>query len=519
MNPESTSAGTTGAPEQGGAMPHGKTFSAWLEGWTPPEFPALEGDASADVVVVGGGITGVITAAHLQERGLSVILVEGRPWGHHGTTHRTSGHLTAVLDISFTEMTHRFGEGPAGQVVGLCQQALDDVERFSREAGTDFFRVDGCRYTEDESQRDNLREDAQEAQKLGLAVNWLDRVPLPFPTAGGYAVAGQGIFHPVKFISALAMRLREQGVRVHASSQVLEVTEGEPCEVKLERGTLRARKVVLATHTPAGVWLSLQTRLVPYRSYCACISTSAEVPDGLFWDDADPYHYTRPFIGPDGRRRYIIGGCDHKTGAQEDTAERFAALLEWARQRFPGLTLDTLWSSQLFEPADGLPYIGLPMGSDHVLVATGYSGTGLSFGAAAGRLMADIIEGRGNPVAEVLSPRRLKPVASARRVLEEAGASLRGLVLDRLLHLHRGVLEEVRPGEGKTLECEGKKVAVHRDAGGHLHVVSAVCPHMGCIVHWNNAEQTWDCPCHGSIFQPDGAVVSGPSHGALERIQ
>jgi nitrite reductase/ring-hydroxylating ferredoxin subunit len=318
----------------------------------------------------------------------------------------------------------------------------------------------------------------------------------------------------MKYLTGLAGLIDGDGSVVFDRTRVVDVDGGEPCKLQTDRGTVTADDVVLATHTPIGLWLSLHPRLVPYRSYVMALRAVTPLPSALFWDADDPYHYIRAADSPSGQL-LIIGGADHKTGHCENPSARFDDLERFARDRFEVRSIDHRWSSEFFEPSDGLPYIGRSPTSSHVFVATGFSGTGLTFGTVAAMLISDQILGRPNSWEDLFTSNRLKPLASMARTLNEAGSTLKGLVVDRVLGADGRGVDDLAPREGRVISQRGQRLAVYRDERMRLHVHSASCPHMGCIVAWNDAERTWDCPCHGSCFHATGEVVHGPATAPL----
>jgi Rieske Fe-S protein len=284
------------------------------------------------------------------------------------------------------------------------------------------------------------------------------------------------------------------------------------------QGHVIARDVIVATHAPFKNVL-LQTKIAAYRSYVLALrlKDGVEPPDGLFWDTADPYHYIRG-QATDAGNLLIVGGEDHKTGQEDDTLARFEALLAFTAERFKVASVQYRWSSQVIEPVDGLPSIGRDPGSNHVYVATGYSGTGMTFGTLAGMIHSDLILGRANPYQDLYDPKRLMATASIIELVKENVDYPVHLVKDRLKATASASssLAELRKGEGRILELAGEKTAVYRDDQGLLHAVSPVCTHLGCLVGFNKAEKTWDCPCHGSRFDKDGKVLDGPALKPLE---
>jgi len=292
------------------------------------------------------------------------------------------------------------------------------------------------------------------------------------------------------------------------------VHDGEPCRLETETGTLTARDVVVATHVPLNKFF-IQTKLAHYRSYVLACRVSGAVPEGLFWDDEDPYHYIRAQEA-EGETLLIVGGEDHKTGQEDDTEACFRSLLEYARARFDVRSVPYRWSAQVVEPVDGLPFVGRNTLSSHVYVGTGYSGTGMTFGTLAAMISSDLILGRDNPWARLFDATRVKPVAAAKEFVKENVDFPKHLVGDRLKHAEGDSFGDVARGEGKIVEVGGKKVAAYRDASGAVHALDPVCTHLGCLVQFNDAEKSWDCPCHGSRFDSHGKVINGPATRDLE---
>jgi Rieske Fe-S protein len=333
-------------------------------------------------------------------------------------------------------------------------------------------------------------------------------------TAGGLRFEEQAQFHVRRYLLPQAARIPGGGCHVFEDTQALEVKDGEPCRVVTDRGVISARDVLLATHAPLDN-KTIQTKVAQYRSYVLGCRVAGEAPAGLFWDDEDPYHYIRS--QPTSRGNVvIIGGEDHKVGQEEDTEARYEALLDYARERFDLRSVEYRWSAQTLEPVDGLPYIGRDTGAGHVYVATGFSGTGMTFGTVSALVLADAVRGRPNPWAALYDAGRLKPVQSAGTFLKENVDYPTFLVGDRLKRPGARTALDVPRGEGRVVVVDGERIAVSRDAQGKVCAVSAVCTHMGCIVHWNGAEKSWDCPCHGSRFDCHGALLDGPAARNLE---
>jgi Rieske Fe-S protein len=285
-------------------------------------------------------------------------------------------------------------------------------------------------------------------------------------------------------------------------------------------GEITARDVIVAAHVPVTNRFLVHTKLAAYRTYVVAFTAPGEgqAPVGLFWDTAHPYHYIRS-QRLDGASYVVVGGEDHKVGEKDDTTAPFRALEKYVESHFgwPVAATDYRWSGQIIEPADGLPYVGRNSLSSHVYVATGYAGNGMTNGTLAAMLLTDEIRGVQTPYAALFDATRFKPLASVRAYLSENVDYPKHLVTDRLPQIaRRAGLDDIPPGEGRVLTLGGKKLAVYRNERGGLQALSPVCTHLGCIVQWNTTEKSWDCPCHGSRFDPQGIILNGPAVTPLE---
>lgn len=490
--------------------------SMWRDGLARPDYPRLERNLDVDVAVVGGGITGLTTALLLKRAGRSVAVLEARRVGD-GVTGRTSAFLTVSLDQELSTLAARFGEQGARRAVEACRAAIDRIEVLAGELAIDceLRRVSTYRWAEEPAQARALREEAKRYRDAGIEARWLDGLPFSSLAIGAVELERQAMFHPLRYLEGLAAAIVGDGCQVHERSRVTAWEDAAPCRLRTESGaTVTAQDVVLATHSPIGLHLSLHTRLEPLKSYVIVAKIDGELPPGLYEDEADPYHYLRPLSAqrPD---LLVIGGADAKSGHERDPAEHYRRLEEFARTRFSVRAIERRWSAVLFEPVDGLPFIGKVPGSAHLWTATGFSGTGLTYGTAAAMLLVDLLLGHENGWADLFRPSRVKPLASARKFVSENASVAYRFVADRLSPAARESGEQLAPGEGKLCTARGKKLALYRDPTGHLHALDPRCTHLGCLVQWNGADRTWDCPCHGSRFEPQGKVLEGPAVQAL----
>lgn len=494
----------------------------WLEE-SRPRFDSLKGDAQFDAVIIGGGITGLTAAWMLKQAGRKVGLFDKGRIGVAETGH-TTAHLTYVTDERLSTLVKNFGEDVARLVWQAGDLAIDTIEAIISQyrLNCHFKRVPGFLHaalTKDRDETSELMKEADLARNLGFEADFLASVPVVH--RAGIRFANQAYFHPVEYISELARRIHGDGCEIHENSEIADFEE-DPLAVLVNGHTVRCERLVVATHVPLMGLTSLpgatllQTKIAGYSTYAIGAKAPAgSLPYASFWDTDDPYYYLR--IDPSNGHDYVIlGGLDHKTGQHDDAEACYAELEGVLHQIIPQADVDHRWSGQVIEPVDGLPFIGPTTESQ--FVATGFSGNGMTFGTIAGIMACDWIVGRENRWKDWFDVQRTKVLGGALEYVKEN--------VDYPLHLVKGFVkspdaksvDEVDRGDGRIVKIDGKRCAVHRSADGELKACSAICTHMGCVVRWNGAEQTWDCPCHGSRFGTDGHVIAGPAEKELEQV-
>jgi glycine/D-amino acid oxidase-like deaminating enzyme/nitrite reductase/ring-hydroxylating ferredoxin subunit len=501
---------------------HAGTLPYWTESSTLPRFSSVDRDLDVDVVVVGGGITGLTTAYLLSAAGKHVALIERDRCAQIDTGH-TTAHVTMVTDSRLTELKSRFGRTHAQAVWDSGLAAIAEIDRIVREHTIDcnFRWVDGYLHAPGgeatSRQVDEFREEAELANELGFDA---DFVEVPFIGGPGIRFSDQARVHPLKYLAGLVRAIEAEGGRIFEKSSADEFFD-EPFGVRVNNHRIRCRDIVIATHNPlvgvAGMTSAtlFQTKLALYSSYVIAGHVArGRVPDALFWDTGDPYQYLR--LDPEGPEDLVIfGGEDHKTGQVSDTDGCFERLEASLVRRLPKIVLTHRWTGQVIETPDGLPYIGAM--TDHQYAATGFSGNGITFGTLSAMIISDAILERRNPWAELYEPNRKALVHGLWEYIKENKDYPYYLIRDRFAGAEGKSLRAVQRGQGKVIEYRGSKVAAYRDPSGKTTVRSATCTHMGCLVAWNDGDGTWDCPCHGSRFSPEGAVISGPAESPLAK--
>ncbi|TFZ03351.1 FAD-dependent oxidoreductase [Ramlibacter rhizophilus] len=492
------------------------TLSVWRGIAPSPGFAMLSADISTDVLIIGGGITGVTLAWLLARQGRQVTLLEAHEIGS-GTTGNSTGNLYETLSHGLHDVSSRWGKDVARQVVAERRAALQFIQEQAQDApGAAFRRCPLVLYALADKQQSLVDQEFEALSAAGCAVQ-RGPVPAALPAAAGPAVilADQAQFQPQAYLVHLAQEAARAGARIHEHSRVLDINARTRI-VDTATGAVNAREIVMATHTPKGIRL-VHAEMPVYREYAVAlpfVDGARDPGPGIFWAKGEEGLSMRTLEQPDGRRFLICVGQEHPPGAHNAKAALMA--VEAAAQRHFGDAEPAYrWSAQHYKGADGLPYIGRD--ASGCLVATGFATDGLTWGTVAARLLAEEVADRSPPFAALCKPTRLSPIKGARTILEEATVTARSLVKDYLTHRQEEKLSSLAPGDSAVVDSEGESCAAWRSPQGELFAVSSVCTHMGCKVHWNSVETSWDCPCHGSRFRPDGTVIEGPALRPLAR--
>lgn len=498
----------------------GFSQSLWME--IPlPSFPPLEKDLQADACIVGAGIVGLTCAYTLAKQGKSVVVLDkGAISG--GQTARTTAHLTWVLDDRYYNLEKFFGEAGARIAAESHAKAIDYIEKIVLEENIncDFERVDGYLFVPPENSKDILEKEFSAIQKTEMNIKRAARAPFSasFDTGPCLQFPNQAQFHILKYLHGLIQALLKMGVQIFSNTHVTHFLDASPCVVKTDLGTqVTSESIIVATCTPINNRFFIHTKQAPYRTYVIATSVpKSSVPKGLYWDTADPYHYIRIQKNNSNPNSdwLLVGGEDHKTGQDKEISAKYDTLEEWARVRLPMFgKIEYRWSGQVFEPVDSLAFIGRNPGDKNIYIATGDSGNGLTHGTIAGMLLPDLILGKPNPWQNLYQPSR-KTLTAAPSFFEE-NLNVAIQYRDWFTAGELQTIDELLIGEGMILREGIKKIAVYKDQQGKIHVNSALCPHLGACLRWNNGEKSWDCPAHGSRFDGCGKVLNGPTINGL----
>jgi len=487
--------------------------SFWIKTTEETNFPTLHGEMEADVAIIGGGIAGLASAYMLKKEGKTVVVLEADKIAADVTGH-TTAHISYGHNLIYQELIKNFDPEIVKLYIEANKTALEKiaemVEKYNIEC--DFSRVPQYMFAETEEELAKLQEEFKVLKELGVTeVVREDSVPLPFKTLGAIKYSNQAQFHPRKFLLAIAGQMFGKGVLIYENSRVAEVEDkGDYYEIETSEGKVKAKDVIVATHYPIldrGLYFP---RMTIDRTYVIGVRTDEEITEHLFEASDEPPHSIRTERDEKGQVVFVLGS-DHPVGTVTDTANCYRKLEEYACERFSVASVDYYWSAQDNYTFDKLPFIGRYMpGKDHLYVATGFNGWGMTHGFVAGMLLSDLIMGRDNPWEKVYTPSRVNLTVGGTDLFKKNLEVGKHFVEGRMADRPEGV-ENLEIGEGKIVEIDGEEVAAYRDSSNKVHKVSPKCTHMGCHVAWNNSEKSWDCPCHGSRFNYEGEVIHGPA--------
>ena len=494
--------------------------SLWQDSAVPfqsSEIPSP--DTTYDVIIVGGGITGLSTGILLQEAGKNCLIIEANNLCF-GTTGGTTAHLNTLLDTPYTTISKNFSKEASRRVARATADAIQLIKRNIKKYQIDCEFEDAAAYlyAENSKQDKELEEIYDAAIEAGLTADYADSIPIPAPFTKAIKVAGQGKFHPVKYVYGLATAFEDAGGKILQHCRVTGAEDVEPLIVETSNGKYTGLDLIYATHIPPGVNL-LHLRCMPYRSYAMAMKVEKdEYPEDLTYDMYDPYFYYRTQL-VDGEKYLIIGGKDHKTGHEENTNRNYLQLEAKIKSLYSSSDIVYQWSAQYFEPTDGLPYIGhLPQHPDHIFVATGFGGNGMVYSHVAAKVLTDLLTGKEAGYDDLFNPNRIKPVAGFTNFIKHNADVVKQFVGKLFSSEKLDELSGLSAGEGKIVSFEGEKLGVYKSETGEIFAVNPVCTHLKCEVKFNSAEKSWDCPCHGGRFDCQGKLLTGPPSQDLEQV-
>lgn len=498
------------------------TTSLWMGSSPALDFRPLDDDVHCDVAVIGAGIAGMSTAYMMAKRGAHVVLIDDGDIAG-GETIRTTAQISTLLDLPYHELERIHGLDKTRKIAASQYAAINMIENAVRteKIDCDFKRVDGYLFLGRDSAREDLEKELEAMHRAGISdAALLDYTPMTCRPLPSIRISRQAQFHVTKYIAGLANAMLQMGGRVFCHTHITQIVDGQPAKLVSDSNhRVLAREVVVATNSPVSNIVAIHTKMAAYRTYVIAAEVERDsVPQALYWDTEEPYHYIRTFMLGE-KELVLIGGGDHKTGQASDYEVRYQELESWARETLPIMgEVMYRWSGQIYEPVDGLAYIGRdPNHAPNMNVATGFSGVGMTQGTLAGKIISDIILNSPNEWVELFDPNRKSLITTADYLAENLNSAAQ--YVDYLKGGELSCPADIALGEGAIISHDGQKLAVYRDEQGRVFQCSAICPHLKGIVNWNTSEKSWDCPAHGSRFSAVGTVIDGPANSNLESTQ
>jgi glycine/D-amino acid oxidase-like deaminating enzyme/nitrite reductase/ring-hydroxylating ferredoxin subunit len=485
-----------------------KDGSYWNATATARDFPQLAGNLSVDIAIIGGGIVGVTTARLLKDLGVPVAVIEARKVGRQ-VTGKSTAKVTSQHSVIYQTLEQKFGEERARLYAEAQEAGIEKIRSLTSQHAIDcdLESVPAYVYTRDKEKVGTIEKEAEITRRLGLPAKIVRDTGLPFDVVSAMRFDNQAQFHPTKYVAGLAHTIPGDGCHVFEHTRGV---EWEPTCVVTDGGTITAKHVVMATHLPLGQVGGYYSEAHPYAEPVLAAKVGRALP-GMYISLEDPSHSIRTHTGKDGNVYAVSGGASFKPGHVDQERESRAEMERWLTENFDVGPIEYRWINEDYGSVDGAPFVGWSSsGSDRYLVATGFKAWGISNGTAAGMMLADLATGKNNRWLDLFDATRIKPIAGAAKFVQENFGVAKDLIGGYLVSKPDS-FAELKPGTAAILKIEGHNVAAFKDKDGQVHAVSAVCSHMGCLVGWNETDQTWDCPCHGSRFDLAGEVIHGPA--------
>ena len=496
------------------------TNSLWNSYSAGTGFPSLDTIIEVDVAIIGGGITGITTALLLKRAGLKVAVLEAKEVGK-GTSSHSTGNLYVITDQLLSPISKKYNIDVLRQVIASRGEAFSLIDTIIRDFNIDCDYKSQPMYVYEDAFTDKIREEMEIASRAGIPYTDFTSEGFPIDIHKGMAFEGQATFNPLLYIEGLAKHVNGENCTIYENTRVKEIDEGKN-EVLLTTtgGRVLCKKVIHATHTPKGVEVQYHTVLGPYREYGVAVKLNepAHYPEGIYWGYYNEQKFSLRSYSRNGENYLLCIGKPHKVGQAEDNEQHIREIIEFLEARFSIKEITHKWGGQNYKPADLLPYIGRKSSGSRQYVATGFATDGLIYGTLSAILLTDELTGIENEYADLYKASRHRPLKAAKEFIKENADVAVEFIKGWLTADLKGI-SEIPAGQARVIHMDGKQVAVFKDIKGNVNITSAVCTHLGCIVHWNNAEASWDCPCHGSRFDPTGEVIEGPAMEPLKKIQ
>ena len=492
--------------------------SFWIASTSKTDYPTLLEDLKVDVVIIGGGMAGITSAYLLTEDGLKVAVLEADRI-LLGTTAHTTAKLTSQHGLIYDQVKRQMGAEKARQYAEANETAIKFVAQLIEEKKIecDFSWQSAYVYTQSDDYIQKLQDEQIVANELGIKAFYQTELSIPIPIKGAVRFDNQAQFHPRKYLLSLAKIIEEKGGKIFEQSRVVDIQGEGPYSIYTQNGRkVTARVVIMASHYPCHNFPGLYfTRLYQERAYAVVAKAKEPFPGGMYINAETPTRSLRSLPTEDGEMILIVGE-KHKTGHGQDLTQHYKNLMNFAQELYTVEEFPYRWSTQDCTTLDDVPYVG-QMTSDrpNLYIASGFRKWGMTNSTVSAMILRDLIVKGESPWQEVYSPSRFTTSSVANFIIQNTEVGV-NFVSGKLKPIEDTI--SVNPGEAMVAEVEGHRAGVYKDDHSEFHVVDTTCTHMGCEVQWNDAEHSWDCPCHGSRFTIDGKILEGPTMKELELL-
>ncbi|WP_158736305.1 FAD-dependent oxidoreductase [Alteribacillus sp. YIM 98480] len=492
----------------------------WRDTVDLPEFKTLHDDIKADVIIVGGGITGITAAYRLVKEGVKVALIEADNV-LNGTTGHTTAKITAQHGLIYDEIIQHMGQSKARMYYEANTEALQFIEQTVKEQKIDcnFKKQDAYLYATTKQYAQKLEKEWEAYQKLAIDGSMEESIPFSIRVNNALSMPNQAQFHPLKYLAHLLKVITDAGSLIFEQTTAVNVeADSQEATVLTRNGhRITGSHILACSHFPFYEGMGFySTRMYADRSYILGVKTKEAYPGGMYLNVDQPTRSLRS-ASINGEEIVLIGGESHKTGQGKDTLEHYEALEAFGNEIFNLENIIYRWSTQDLTTLDKIPYIGAITSTQHrVLIATGYRKWGMTNGTAAARLLTDIVLKKENPYTSLYSPSRFYADPSLKKFFMENVDVAKHLVKGKLDIPYKNT-DDLAVDQGAVVTIDGKRKGAYKDKEGQIHIVDTTCTHVGCEVEWNHGDRTWDCPCHGSRFSYTGEVIEGPAEKPLQR--
>lgn len=496
-----------------------KPESYWISSTEETNYPSLNDDINVDVIIVGGGIAGITAGYFLKEKGIKVAILESDKIVM-GTTAHTTAKITSQHSLIYNKIKNNMGKEKAHQYAHANEFAIQTIAQLINEKNIDceYSQQPAYVYTCSDEYVEKIEKEIKTASELGIKASYEKEIPLPINIKAAMKFNNQAQFHPRKFLLELAKEIPGDGSYIFENTKATKIKENKLLEVETENNhVVRGEKVIVASHYP---FVDKQrfyfAKIYAERSYVVAAEIEEKFPKGMFINAEKPTRSLRsvPF---DGKELVLFIGENHKTGHGKNMEKHYKALLDFAKNTFTLKDVHYRWSTQDCMTLDSVPYIGnYSSTSPNIYITTGYGKWGMTNSIVSAIILKDFITKGDNQWAPVFNPSRPTSLASAGKFVSVNAQVAEKLVEGKISPAPKDI--DIKKGEGKVIKIKGQKIGAYKDDKGKLYLVDTTCTHLGCELNWNNAEKSWDCPCHGSRFNLKGEVIEGPAQKPLTRI-